>query len=198
MRRKVETDFIHNNLRCVVLALDAGHRCGYVEVPKDHPLFGVEYSQETSILNGLWEKAKEGPIGKRGVIPLFCKAHKEGAQSPDVVFDVHGGLTYSGGSGEYPVKSDGWWFGFDCAHSGDGKDWQIMSETNKEIETKYGLSRGGVVRSNSYVVEECKNLADQLQSIVQSASPKAGGITGDSYLIPASPESDIEQARRDA
>lgn len=198
MRQKVESDFIHNNLRCIVLALDAGHRCGYVEVPKNHPLFGIEYSQETSFLNTLWESVKEGPIGKRGIIPIFCKSHKEGPQSPDVVFDVHGGLTYSGGGGEYPIKSDGWWFGFDCAHSGDAKDWQIMSEDHKEIENKFGFSRDGEVRSNSYVVEECRNLADQLQSIAQAALPEPDGKTGDSYLIPASPETDIEKARRDA
>ena len=36
--------------------------------------------------------------------------------------DVHGGLTYSGCDGEYPVESELWWFGFDTAHCGDSQE----------------------------------------------------------------------------
>lgn len=56
--------------------------------------------------------------------------------------DVHGGLTYSGCDGEYPIESDLWWFGFDTAHYGD----------NPEI--------GG--QSLEYCIEQCELMANQL------------------------------------
>ncbi|HLI77186.1 MAG TPA: hypothetical protein VKV02_09590, partial [Acidobacteriaceae bacterium] len=84
-------------LRAVVLleqsrALDPGHRlhyCGYVEVPVGHPLHGVPYDWPNDVL----------------------PAH----QRPQEYFTVTGGLLYSGpGTSGYPVRSEGWWFGFDC------------------------------------------------------------------------------------
>ena len=63
--------------------------------------------------------------------------------SPDVAFDVHGGLTYSGGMPG--VKDDpSWWFGFDTAHSGD-----TLDNCPKE-----------------YVIEECERLAEQFQAFL--------------------------------
>ena len=40
----VESDFIHKELRCVVVFTRMGHRCGYVGVPKEHILYGKSYS----------------------------------------------------------------------------------------------------------------------------------------------------------
>lgn len=99
-------------LRAVCLANDVGggmfFRCGYVEVLKEHPLFGLHHDN--------------GQLGEACV----CR-----------------GLTFSDdhiGRGE---QSDGWWFGFDCAHVNDG----LTKET---------------ARSMDYVVEECERLAKQL------------------------------------
>ena len=39
----VESDFICEGLRCVVVFGDLGHRCGYVGVPKGNPLHGKDY-----------------------------------------------------------------------------------------------------------------------------------------------------------
>lgn len=61
--------------------------------------------------------------------------------------DVHGGLTYSA-KGEYPVESDLWWLGFDCAHAGDFEG---------------GSCLGKPLRTLEYVVQECESLAKQLQ-----------------------------------
>ena len=145
---EVEKDWTTKaGLRAVCVWYD-GHRCGYVEVPEGHLLFDVEYGDDVQGLRTLWEQAKEGEIGKRGIISMVCNTDDEAR--PDCVFDVHGGLTHSGtGKNGYPVKSEGWWFGFDCAHSGD----------------KTKGSSEGVERSKSYVVSECESLAEQLAAV---------------------------------
>lgn len=62
--------------------------------------------------------------------------------------EVHGGLTYSDNSKEYPVAGGTHWFGFDCAHSGDA--------------TKYFSGPNDVRRSLDYCIGECEFLARQL------------------------------------
>ena len=90
----------------------------------------------------------------------------------DAYFSCHGGITYSGGGKEstYPIQSDLWWFGFDCAHYNDGKDLDLAIKTfpeyaesitkTKAFEEQYPTY--GEIRSTEYVTENCKELADQL------------------------------------
>ena len=71
--------------------------------------------------------------------------------------DVHGGLTFSKGRGEYPVPSNNWWFGFDCAHYGD--------------RTKCSTDPNDIERTKEFVVSECERLARQLSNrMVELAS----------------------------
>ena len=129
-------------LRAVCLLIEGGPawRCGYVEVSADHPLFGVHYGEHSKVLCSAWAAAQDGPIGKRGVIPMFCVTHEPTKATPERVFDIHGSITYSAsGEGGYPIKSDGWWFGFDCNHAGDEAG-----------------------RTEAYVVSECEQLAKQI------------------------------------
>lgn len=150
MSYEIERDWTTKaGLRAVCLLATGRHRCGYVEVPPGHPLHGVGYSEETSVL----VVDPNMPIGKRG--PILALTAGVGAadgklrRSPDVAFDCHGGLTYAGGGKGYPVESDGWWFGFDCAHAGDGfLDDSFFSD--------------GPVRTEEYVVDECESLAAQI------------------------------------
>jgi len=159
---KVESDFMHEGFRCAVIMTDMGHRCGYVGIPKDHPLHGIEYTAKAKCLPKA--DVSEQPIGKRGIIPLLCLDENEDYLSAECYFNVHGGITYSGGR-NYPVESDGlWWFGYDCAHCDDGKDYEaIENEYVKEIELQFPSH--GVVRTNAYCVQECKNLAEQLKAV---------------------------------
>lgn len=39
----VEKDFIIDEYRCVILGLRAGHRCGYISLNNDHPMYNKEY-----------------------------------------------------------------------------------------------------------------------------------------------------------
>ena len=169
MAYKVEQDWEYKGLRCVVVMTDIGHRCGYVGVDKDHPLYKVDYQSHCAFLKSRWEEAKTGAIGGRGIIPLVCWDGE--TVSPEIVFDVHGGITYSRGAIDYPVDSDLWWFGYDCAHAGDAKDLNAIED--KEIRNKQSIKQiyeryhiaGDVVRSLGYCIEQCEKLADQLNEV---------------------------------
>ncbi|MBM4072609.1 MAG: hypothetical protein FJ271_27330 [Planctomycetes bacterium] len=80
-------------MACLIVRTPMGHLCGYVGVPEGHKLHGADYHM--------------------------------------VDADVHGGLTFADhchpGESEAtgvchltePGDPEVWWFGFDCAHSGD-------------------------------------------------------------------------------
>lgn len=91
---------------------------------------------------------------------------------PDI--EVHGGFTYSdNGEGEYPVKSDLWWLGFDCGHFNDGKDWELIKsfagdeENDKIIAHRIEMEKMfpdyGDVRTKEYVENELRNVVKQLK-----------------------------------
>lgn len=144
-------------LRAICLMVDDSHRCGYVGLPAGHPLHGVDYNKETDVLLEAAKAAGEGPMGKRGILALLSAAATDTLEArPDLVFDVHGSLTYSGGGGDYPAIGPEWWFGFDCNHSGDGN-------------ATYNANSGDPIRSEEYVVAECESLAQQLAPLSQQA-----------------------------
>ena len=150
MNYVIEKDWITEaGLRAVVLLVRNSHRCGYVAIPKDHPLHGVLYYEKSQHL----ELPDDEEVGKRGIIPLLTRDPESAGESPGCYFNVHGGLTFSGGDKNYPAESDDlWWFGFDCAHYGDG----LMGRSEYEEFP---------VRSTEYVSSECENLARQLAEI---------------------------------
>lgn len=123
---------------CLLVSLHTrSHRCGYVEVPEGHPLHGVHYANDCEVLRNQVERVKDGPVGSRGVVPTVCWDGERA--SPEIIFDVHGSITFSGPLGDHP---NGWWFGFDCSHAGD---------------------EGG--RPLEYVVAECERLGVQLAAV---------------------------------
>lgn len=135
------------------------HRCGYVEVPAGHPLHGISYGEPCDLFTQA--DADGQTLGKKSPILMLTAAvrgdddESRVRRSPDIVFDCHGGLTYSGGGDSYPAAGDGWWFGFDCAHSGDG----VIEPS--EIDLMYPRD-GDEVRSLEYVEQECERLAAQI------------------------------------
>lgn len=143
---------------CVLLVGDpVSHRCGYVAVPKGHPLFGKSYHEQLDLISQ--ERASESTVGQKSPL-LILTASVDGDEgqvrrSLDIVIDVHGGITYASEGGKYPEpESDpSWWFGFDCAHSGDGT---LSNE----------VYRRGPVRTLEFCIEQCENMAKQLQELV--------------------------------
>lgn len=166
----IEREFEHAGYKCVVIFGYAGYRCGYVGIPKEHPLYGKGYHDYLEI--------KKSDIEGRevsGIVPLLGAAlDKDERVRIEAYFQCHGGITYSGGwkNSDYPIESDLWWFGFDCAHAGDKADLKYAIEKfpdRKEeymvrlsIESKFQIEYD-VVRTEEYVAEECKKLAEQLK-----------------------------------
>jgi len=174
MNYKIESDFEYKGYRCVVVFQRMGHRCGYVGITNEHPLHGVGYGDKAEVLKK--SDIENQPIGNRGIIPLMCMDNESEEITPDCYFNVHGGITYAGGGETYPVESDNlWWFGFDCAHYDDSpdyykaKEYQLENEDslNRLIEIDNMYHTDGVIRTQEYVEQECKNLADQLGMINQ-------------------------------
>ena len=108
-----------------------------------------------------------------GIFPLLGALIDEDERVRiDAYFTCHGGITYSGGgeNSTYPIDSNLWWFGFDCAHYGDGKDLDLAIETFPEFAQQNAMTKAiedmyptyEIVRSTEYVVDNCKELADQL------------------------------------
>ena len=90
--------------------------------------------------------------------------------------DVHGGLTYSANTEDFPIpkKDNGTWFGFDCGHYGDASDWDALkdlAETDEEVENVRRMKdmmstmSDGKVCTTEYVIEECEKLAHQLERV---------------------------------
>lgn len=170
---KVESDFNYKGYRCVVIFGDFGTRCGYVGVTKDSKFYGKSFDSTTDVrLKDLHE-----PLGKRSILTLFgAPESEEGFVRMDLLFDVHGGLTYGEGYCDYPVESEGiWWLGFDCAHAGDGKDLDLLEElwgdedivkrrlkVEREVNAKYPTVSDGPVRSKEYCEDECRSLVEQI------------------------------------
>lgn len=184
-RYKIEKIWISENYICVVAALEAGYRCGYVGIPLTHPLYNHHYNEPADCLNNLKDMLNNSSIGGRGIIPLVCHDPEDGI-SPEIFFDVHGGITYSGDR-NYPIEiwhfekldnrscatlySQPFWLGYDCAHTGDAKDPSIMSEKQKEINRKYNLDfvyEGGIIRTLDYCKDQCDSLAYQLKYVEDS------------------------------
>lgn len=59
----VEREFEHAGYKCVVVFTRMGHRCGYVGIPKEHPLYGKGYDEHLEI--------KKSDLGDREVKGVF-------------------------------------------------------------------------------------------------------------------------------
>jgi hypothetical protein len=119
----------------LILKMDMGHLCGYIQIKDKDILFKKGYSENINELLPLIQKAKEKPIGKKGIIDVFCWDGEKNTMG--IAFDIHGGITFSG---EVLKKGD-WWIGFDTAHAGD-----TPLKCNEE-----------------YCINECESLAEQVK-----------------------------------
>ena len=87
----------------------------------------------------------------------------------DIDVRCHGGLTYARPYLYEQDDNDMWWIGFDCAHYGDGEDYETLKEyAANDEETLLSVCQreawhsSGVVRSQAYVEKECMEIVDQL------------------------------------
>jgi hypothetical protein len=82
---------------------------------------------------------------------------KNGIVEIVLLFDIHGGITFSGSAtGMLQDEDSLWFFGYDCAHSGDAPAVPELSSF---------ASYDGVVRILGYCVAECEKLAEGLKNV---------------------------------
>ena len=172
MSFKKEKSWYSKEYPCVVIMSDMGHRCGYVGVPKGHALYKIKYNEETHKLAAYYDlvASKRGVtvgclMDNIGVIPtLLVMCSNNSMLEPGFLLGVHGGITYSD-SDDYPIPmEDYWWFGYGCAHAGDGKDLSVLNPELREIYEEFPVG-GEVLRSLEYCFYECIKLADQLRRV---------------------------------
>lgn len=148
-------------LKAVIVCTRQEFYCGYVGVPKDHNLFEVHYNANTPALA---ELTGEEEIGQRGILGVICGADR--MSSPSMVFDVHGGITLSdffkSSADEFKELDDGlWYFGYDCAHAGDGK-FPRFNDEGDIIHDPYSWDQSPP-KSLEFCVEQCESLAQQIK-----------------------------------
>lgn len=120
------------------------HFCGYVAVPEDSILYGLDYDDK--IPNSIEAtKAAMVTYNKRGVLALLSLAleygyNQEQDATPLLLFNVHGGITFAGKM----RNTNEWYFGFDCHHLDDSKE----------------------VQDKDYVEAECELLAEQIHTFL--------------------------------
>ena len=162
-------------LPCLIVRNHMGALCGYVGVPKDHPLYEAAYDSPHESTRLLWEKVQHEPIGKRGIIPFMLAVFTEGIPRLDCIFNVHGGLTYSNHCQPNPGVTEEehearavchttegddsiWWFGFDCGHAGD------------KVPKMSICFNDDIYRDFDYVTAEVTSLAKQLKELGASSN----------------------------
>lgn len=146
-------DFEHAGYKCALRRNSGGAWCGYVGIDKLHPWYGKEYGDKVAVPEAILKRNID--LDKIGVINLFC-ANLEDVSNGEIeivlAVDVHGGITYSN-DGVRGAEEGLWWFGFDCAHSGD-------------LCPKYDSSfdRHGIYRDMNYAKRECQSMAEQISA----------------------------------
>lgn len=145
-------EFKHAGLDCLIQRNRWGVWCGYVGVPKGHPVYGKGYDdpkvEDISVHGGLTYSAE-------------CSGHICHV-TEDADDKVH-------------------WFGFDCGHAGDYNPGMIendklvrkfmkeegRSDLLSSLDVSVDLARmfHGVYRDQAYATEETKQLAVQLAAV---------------------------------
>lgn len=153
-----------------------GALCGYVGVPRTHPLHSVDYNAESTALDAALERRKEQPIGEVPAMSVLAAMlfGVEPKATPETVFQVHGGLTFSDGCQPNGICHEPdageddrvWWFGFDCGHCDDlcpGMDARFPSLLLDDGRRAY--------RDIAYVTAEVESLARQLVAVAAEVRP---------------------------
>lgn len=169
MKQKWETEpnelnFEAHGLLCHIFRHPKlGHLCGYVGVDKTHPLYGKDYDDMITVPDFIRDRVID--IDKVGIFNLIASTYDESKPNDikvSLAFDVHGGLTFS----KFGKDSDLWWFGFDCAHSGDLIPYQLSWISPSDMG-RFSEIIEAVYRDIEYVKSECDSLALQLSLFVE-------------------------------
>jgi hypothetical protein len=166
-------EFRHAGLACLLHRGQLGAWCGYVAVPPGHMLHGKHYGADVPELREAWERRKQSDGDMTLGRAMNALSGRDKA-SAEVLFDVHGGLTYSdscqGKICHVPAPGepdDVWWFGFDCGHLGDLTPSMAALRQNPvfPLSLREAPPRAEVYRDIAYVRAETQRLAEQLAEV---------------------------------
>lgn len=145
------------DLDCMIHRNHCGALCGYVGVGPDHPMHGAPYNE--AVYTGEHFKDR-------------CFSHNDLRGRMMEAVEVHGGLTYADacqGSICHVAQpgrpSNVWWFGFDCAHSGDQIPYKMPARAILGPPFQHEI-----YRNFDYVKAEVESLAVQLTEIASDIS----------------------------
>lgn len=140
----------------VVIMCRGRHHCGYVGLPKDHLLHGLDYNTSSPYIKNVIE---EESVGQRSVLSLLCIEGKETA--PVIAYDVHGSITWSGYLKGFPEADEFlWFFGFDCAHCDDGVSQQYADWCAENNCPCFESTEG--FKDLAFCEQQCESLAQQI------------------------------------
>lgn len=135
MNFKVEKEFESNGYKCYVVFIKYGHRCGYVEIPKEHKLFNKDYDEVNT----------ENNIGVHGGITYSGEVYIKDDSSGTWCFGFDCAHCEDGSdynlSYEYGLLSD--------------EEYRCLRTFRNHRE----------VRSLDYCIKECISLAEQLKEL---------------------------------
>lgn len=117
---------------------ELGHLCGYVRLPKGHPLYARMRAKRYAL----------------SYLHRRYQGTRRGYTVPAIAWlEVHGGVTFAGAHGHYRLNR-GVWVGFDCAH---------LDDLVPGLPPFDFLQKGGTFCTPEYVRAECDALAQQLK-----------------------------------
>jgi hypothetical protein len=169
---KIQFEDEATKMPCLIVRGPSGSLCGYVGVSEGHPLFGIDYSScslKEAKPKGITEgDEKFGEWSReRSRKQLICSEKGYCSHTPESILEVHGGITFTSfcheskdhhGICHIPAKGEPdkvWWFGFDCAHSGDESP--AYDRISSDDYASY--------KDIDYVKSEIAGLAKQLKSM---------------------------------
>ena len=108
MSYKVEKEWdTRAGLKAVAILTDNSHRCGYVSIDDEHPLYGKNYGDH---IDCEWQDiVNNRSVERMGDINAFlASAAFQSGEKPKIsyFFDVWGSITYMETNNEYPIKTE--------------------------------------------------------------------------------------------
>ena len=168
----VERNFECGKYHCLVVFTRNGVYNGYIGVPKGHFLYKQPYGKRNERLK--FDKDKAFNNNVFGFFEELLTGDKQReCLAPDLYFSAHCGFNYSGALPGYKEAKRGYWyFGFDCGHCADGRDFEKAYKLGLLEEYEYFVLRDvydyfdfGEFRTADYVEENLRQVAAEMQEL---------------------------------
>ena len=165
----VEKSWYKNGYHCFVIFTRNGCRCGYIGIPKTHRLYKKEYNKPQTFL-----RAKQNHKFNGNVFGLLNPNIDKKALSPDMYFSAHMGFTFSNFIKEeqgYNTNNEMWYFGFDCGHCDDGRDYKhafdlgLLEEEEFKILRDWQYNNDCEVKTLEYCEEILNIIAEEFKEL---------------------------------